>query len=969
MNLRAKLIILGVFGIMALAATAAMAAGPVANPEGLLKGERGDIPAINDKAFGDPTDFRAAALAGADYLRYMQADVTEDNAGNGDPDFPVDDPDDAGWDWVTTTFEHKTTGSPSNVHGVTALGLFEAYQLDPDPRIFIAMKDVADHAVAIGPAPAYPVGLHYAGDIMFLLKFATLPGVTNPADYQNAALAVWNWRLVNTGTGTAVSVAEGIRDSRHSQGYDNGIIPWDVSAYVDAVMQLDAAFPGNGYAADAAAMAEVLWQDSFNATPDYFDVLGRNMGFDPTWTDTDFYWYTLGVSGLIRSFETAGVHLGDLPTLEALLLDSQYADGAISGSYGADTSVDDRDWQSTAYVMMAFHDNLSSPASQAALYSAGTWMASTQDASGGFVYGSGNHYPEIGGESTLALAYAWDSAGAALNTTATGADPAQCGVTKTATFSFDRNEGTPGLFGYEVVLQVTGPVNALTAGSFIELFDMDYFYTVDNGGGQFTVNATLFGADPGILTDEDLFKVDLVTSGDGTVNIDILSYRFRDPVNTFIFADMNGLSFLVDCIAPGPVANITAAPGHNKVDVAWTHDGIDTATFEIYRGLWYDTTINNSAYPEYDDLVGNTIPTRPADRAGAISNTEWVLAGTVAVGTLNFTDTWSDETNRGVYYYEVFAVDAAGNGSTAAADNDRATNYWLGDVPPYIDGYVAVDDITVLAACFATVDGPAPYNNSCDVGPTDDWSRVGIPLTDNIIDFEDLMVFSMNYNVVGPAKQALPISRVIDLAWVQKDNGSWALHLVSGSGLKGVHVRSSVAVISVSQGDLLASQDEMAFLVNTGNAMDVNLALMGRDLGFAGTGELFVIEAGSAVSPEDLTIDLRGTDNSKLDYNLDKISGSDTPMLFHLGANYPNPFNPMTKINFSLPEARDVVMAVYSLDGRKVATLLNETRGAGDHEVVWMGRNDAGQLVASGTYFYRIDAGPYSQVRKMTLMK
>ena len=130
-----------------------------------------------------------------------------------------------------------------------------------------------------------------------------------------------------------------------------------------------------------------------------------------------------------------------------------------------------------------------------------------------------------------------------------------------------------------------------------------------------------------------------------------------------------------------------------------------------------------------------------------------------------------------------------------------------------------------------------------------------------------------------------------------------------------------------------------------------------------------MIEAGSAITPEDLSIDLRGTDNSKLDYNLDKISGSDTPMLFHLGANYPNPFNPMTKINFSLPEARDVVMAVYSLDGRKVATLLNETRGAGDHEVVWMGRNDAGQLVASGTYFYRIDAGPYSQVRKMTLMK
>ena len=114
---------------------------------------------------------------------------------------------------------------------------------------------------------------------------------------------------------------------------------------------------------------------------------------------------------------------------------------------------------------------------------------------------------------------------------------------------------------------------------------------------------------------------------------------------------------------------------------------------------------------------------------------------------------------------------------------------------------------------------------------------------------------------------------------------------------------------------------------------------------------------------------MRGTDNSRLEYNLDKVSGANTPKAFSLGANYPNPFNPMTKINFALPEAQDVVLAVYSLDGRKVATLLNEARGAGDHEVIWTGRNDAGQLVASGAYFYRIDAGPYSEVRKMTLMK
>ena len=967
MNLRAKLFILGVFAILALAATAAMAAGPVANPEGLLKGERGDIPAMNDKAFGDPTDFRASALAGADYIRYMQADIalSEDNAGNGDPDFPVDDPDDAGWDWVLPGFEHTATASSLNLYGVCANGAYQGYLIDPDPALFTTIKDAADHIVAVGPGV-----IRSAADMVFLLDFASLSAVPNPLYYQNGAEAIWAYRLANYG-GTATAFAGVLRDYRGNGGWPNGIIPWDLAPYVTSLMRLEALFPGNNYASDAAEIVEVIYQDSFNNSPGFFEPhVATTKGYDPTWTDSKFWYYPAGVAGIITAFEATGLHAAEIPALETVMLECQYDNGAFSYQYGAQTSFDDTDWQSTAYCVFALWDHMAhTTANLGSVYDAAAWLAGTQDASGGWVYGSGNHYPEIGGESAAAVAYGYFAAGAALNTTVTGADPAQCGVTKTATFSFDRSEGTLGLYGYEVILQITGPVNALTAGSFVELYAMDYFQTVDNGGGQFTVNGTLFGSDPGILTDEDLFKVDLVTSGNGTVNIDILSYRFRDPVNTFIFADMNGMSFVVDCTAPGPVADITAAPGHNKVDVTWTHDGLDTAIYKVYRGLWHNGTVNVSAYPEYDDVAPATPTVRPASVAAADADPEWVLAGTVAMGTLNFTDTWLNANSRGVYYYEVFAVDTAGNGSVAAADNDRATNYWLGDVPPYIDGYVAVDDITVLAACFATVDGPAPYNNMCDVGPTDDWSRVGIPLTDDIIDFEDLMVFSMNYNVVGPAKHALPISKVINLAWVKKDDGRWALNLVSGSGLKGVHVRSGAAVISVSQGELLASQAEMAFLVNTGSAMDVNLALMGRDLGFVGAGELFVIEAGSAIGPEDLSIDLRGTDNSKLDYNLDKISGTDTPMIFNLGANYPNPFNPMTKINFSLPEERDVVMAVFSIDGRKVATLLNETVGAGDHEVVWMGRNDAGQLVASGTYFYMIDAGPYTQVRKMTLMK
>ena len=103
------------------------------------------------------------------------------------------------------------------------------------------------------------------------------------------------------------------------------------------------------------------------------------------------------------------------------------------------------------------------------------------------------------------------------------------------------------------------------------------------------------------------------TATGGTVAVDVLSYRMRDSLNAPIFVDMTGIGFDVDCTNPLPVDNITAAPRHNKVDVTWTHDGADTIAYEIYRGLWYDTIAGVSAYPEYDDLAGNTFPTRPSD--------------------------------------------------------------------------------------------------------------------------------------------------------------------------------------------------------------------------------------------------------------------------------------------------------------------------------------------------------------------
>ena len=88
------------------------------------------------------------------------------------------------------------------------------------------------------------------------------------------------------------------------------------------------------------------------------------------------------------------------------------------------------------------------------------------------------------------------------------------------------------------------------------------------------------------------------------------------------------------------------------------------------------------------------------------------------------------------------------------------------------------------------------------------------------------------------------------------------------------------------------------------------------------------------------------------------------PDSYRLFSNYPNPFNPVTTIAFALPEQVHVTLRIYNTRGELMATLVDETRAAGTHIVMW----DAAGL-GSGVYFYRIDAGSFSQIRKCMLTK
>ena len=93
------------------------------------------------------------------------------------------------------------------------------------------------------------------------------------------------------------------------------------------------------------------------------------------------------------------------------------------------------------------------------------------------------------------------------------------------------------------------------------------------------------------------------------------------------------------------------------------------------------------------------------------------------------------------------------------------------------------------------------------------------------------------------------------------------------------------------------------------------------------------------------------------------------PTEFHLSQNYPNPFNLQTIIKYQLPEESWVNLRIYNIQGQEVRALIDEQQEIGYHTVPWDGRDDRGFEVATGVYFYHIQAGTSTRTMKMVLLK
>jgi hypothetical protein len=144
-----------------------------------------------------------------------------------------------------------------------------------------------------------------------------------------------------------------------------------------------------------------------------------------------------------------------------------------------------------------------------------------------------------------------------------------------------------------------------------------------------------------------------------------------------------------------------------------------------------------------------------------------------------------------------------------------------------------------------------------------------------------------------------------------------------------------------------------------------------------GDGETVAFRAFDAASK--LVYDVEGTMTFEMDAMHGTLSepvvlvtGSvqnGVPSAFRLAQNHPNPFNPQTTLRFDLPRASHVVLTIYNVRGQEVRKLVDRNYGPGSYDVIWDGTTTRSDAAASGVYFYKLNAGTFSDVKKMVLLK
>ena len=405
----------------------------------------------------------------------------------------------------------------------------------------------------------------------------------------------------------------------------------------------------------------------------------------------------------------------------------------------------------------------------------------------------------------------------------------------------------------------------------------------------------------------------------------------------------------VDNIAPSALTSATAADNAGVgtgVLVSWVapadHGIVASYLFNGVTNYVYGV----DSYEVYRAVAGTT---------------EYVLAGTVGSGSTSFTDVVADGAT--VYQYMVKALDSAHSVTTTIGTKVMAGN----GTPDFnADGSISLGDLVLMGNVWGLKSTSPNFIANFDLNKDGEISLGDLVLLGNV----------WGTSTAKSAKLASEMPKS-DIAMqmassVSSDNSMYfvTINTQNASDIKGVSFELSYdaskfdfvpeSVNGLGELQVVRANDGIISIASVYNSEKFNGTIA---LGF----KIKSVNSVMNVAMVNAEVAINGVVSAA--NAAEGITLKAVPTTYTLGQNFPNPFNPTTTIEYSIPNNGHVSLVVYNVAGQKVRTLVNDTQSASFYKVVWDGKNDNGMTVGTGMYFYKLVSGNYSKIVKMTLMK
>jgi hypothetical protein len=326
----------------------------------------------------------------------------------------------------------------------------------------------------------------------------------------------------------------------------------------------------------------------------------------------------------------------------------------------------------------------------------------------------------------------------------------------------------------------------------------------------------------------------------------------------------------------------------------------------------------------------------------------------------------------------------------AGVEPDGGTlDYHLGDVsdgvtPGQGDNSVSTADLSLLGAHYGQSGGALTGFEYLDVGPTTDNTTNGRPTTDSKVQFEDLVLFAINYTPAvslvavktGPAFSSNALSVSMPATVARGDVFDVTVTLSGAGDVQALSIAlgwdaRTVQPAGVEAGELITAQNGVVLSPGAGCA---DAALLGAGRGITGQGTVAVIHfraVGDGAPGVQITHALgRNASNQDVAISIQAPVSIDAVVAAtDLMPVIPNPVRDRATLNYSIARRGNVDLSIYSVDGRRVKTLAHGVQEVGRYHFNWDGTDERGATLSSGVYYVRFQSADVNKTRLVTLVR